>query len=165
MKKLKAIGPGLFFLAISAFLLIDSFKIKIIARSRVSSAVFPRIIGVMMAVLSIALIVSELIKLKKTEQIDGSERKEKTNGVVLSKTTRIVLVTFALIAVYTIMLTYLGFIIATAIYLFAQIMILATKEQRRRWYFILVFSVAIDLAIYYSFYYGFSLILPSGKLF
>lgn len=75
-----------------------------------------------------------------------------------------VLTTFALIACYVFFLDKLGFIITTALYLIGQILLLATKKQRKRWYLIIPFSIVIAVVIYYVFYYGFSLLLPAGLL-
>lgn len=67
-------------------------------------------------------------------------------------------------ALYTFLLTRLGFVVSSAIYLIANFLVLAPKEKRNLIFFA-VLSVAVPAAIYVIFVKGFRVILPTGKFF
>lgn len=167
MKRLGGILPGVIFLSISILILAGSSTITIIPRSRISSAAFPRIIGVAMVILSIVLIVLEIIQLRKKAHVEEGNKDisdDRKNRVFFSGEAILVVLTFALVAAYTFLLDKLGFVIATILYLIGQIMLLSPSEKRKKWPFFVLLSILTSVIVYCVFYYGFSLILPAGIL-
>lgn len=74
-----------------------------------------------------------------------------------------VVLNIALFSSYLLALEQIGFIIATSVYLFFQIELLAARN-RRRWVVFAVLSVAVSVVSYYVFTTFFRVMLPPGLL-
>jgi Na+/melibiose symporter-like transporter len=73
------------------------------------------------------------------------------------------LLTFVLMLTYVTLLSFVGFLVMSAIYVFFQILLLSTSEQQN--YFVAaVTALASSAIVYYGFLYGFRMILPVGLL-
>jgi len=161
MKRLKCILPGVIFLLFSILILVEKSNIKIVSRSKVSSAVFPGMIGWAMAALSVCLILCELKSMSEKELTEESTLPQEEISIKKGEML-VVIGTFFLIILYISLLNKIGFICSTFMYLFGQTMVLAKPKQRKYWYLLLLMSLFIAAVIYYVFYYGFSLMLPAG---
>lgn len=75
-----------------------------------------------------------------------------------------VLMTLALMAAFTVMLSPLGFPIAAAIYLFLQFIVLTPADRKTRYLLYAVLAIVASFVIFVMFRYGFDLQLPAGIL-
>lgn len=73
------------------------------------------------------------------------------------------LVTLVLIALYIVCMRPLGFILATFLYLCAQLFLFVSPRKRRT-AFILLLSAVFSASVYFLFKYAFSVMLPAGIL-
>ena len=121
----------------------------------VDSRAYPRMLLILLGVMSLLLILSSIRTLIKTKE-QASEKEEE-------KDYRCVLVTLLLSAAYVAVLNWLGFLIASALYIFLQTMNLSPREKVRPVKFAII-AVVSATAIYVIFRYGLLLMLPSGLL-
>ena len=129
----------------------QSRKISPIIANEVGSGFVPEVVAVVFMSLSAILIVLTLLK-------KGESAATKSNDDVKGG----MLTIFALVA-YVFLFERLGFLLATALYLFAQITILSNEKNRSLPLFGIV-SVVTPTIIYFLFVKGFGLILPAGIL-
>ncbi len=165
MNRVKEIVSGSAFVLIGILLLIKASSIKIIPRSGVSSAVFPRIIAWAILIIASIYVILAIVRQKKADvPVDEKpvEKKQTFSEFINGK--GVILITFVLITAYAFLLSRLGFILSTVLYLIGQIFLLATARQRKRWWFILLIAIVVAVGVYYAFYYGFHLMLPKGIL-
>lgn len=126
----------------------------------VGSGFFPTLVCVLLIVLSLLLIGETILKNREqpVEQAEGAQQKSDDwltrHGVLCS---------MAAIVLYVVTVKPLGFVIASAIYLFLQMNIMVSKGKRRVWFY-LALAVVIPILTYYVFTRGLSLMLPTGIL-
>jgi putative tricarboxylic transport membrane protein len=159
IKKYGDIISGTAILIFSMVVYINTFSFKMITISKVGSDFMPKLVAVFLAVLSSSLILNGVKEAKRQTAAGAIE--DTTKKDVLDKYS--VIVSFIVIAVYIAFLESVGFIIMTAVYLFAQMLVLTPKSQRKLVLFAIL-SVLISISIYASFVYGFQLLLPTGIL-
>lgn len=75
-----------------------------------------------------------------------------------------VLKTLALIAIYIALLQTVGFLVMTALYLYAQFIVITPREQKVKHLSYVIIAVITSVAIYFTFRHGFDLMLPAGFL-
>ena len=117
--------------------------------------IIPTILGILLIVLAVVLIIQGIIKFIKDE---GGETKKMSKVDMFS-----ILLTFAAMILYIILLPILGFMLATMIYLFGQITILAPKEKRNYLLFAIV-AVVFTIIAFVAFRIGLTQMLPRGPL-
>ncbi|WP_130890468.1 tripartite tricarboxylate transporter TctB family protein [Fusobacterium varium] len=78
--------------------------------------------------------------------------------------TKTVVCTFALIALYILLYSGIGFIITTFVFLFLEMNILTPSYVKKNQIVYLIISLLFSVGIYYLFYFGFSIFLPGGLL-
>ena len=123
--------------------------------SYANSQIIPTLLGILLIILSCALIWQSVRKLQA-----GGEAEEKK----MSKDDLIsVLLTFAIMVIYIILLPELGFILSTMIFLFVQITILAPKEKRNLLLFAIV-AVVFTAIAFVAFRIGLTQLLPRGPI-
>lgn len=144
-------------LLFSIFYLYQAYTIKVLSRDFFNSSLFPKILGVGLAVLSVIQILDSLKKIK----LSASEHEPET-GVGKAGVLRIVSTLIAL-AIYIFFLKSAGFLIMTILYVFAQILILTPRHKQKIW-LIALLSVVFSAIVYGVFLYGFQLMLPRGIL-
>lgn len=129
----------------------QSQKIAPIITNEVGSGFVAKIVAILLMGLSAILIALTL--LKKAE-VAAAKTKEDLKGGALT--------ILALVA-YVFLFEKLGFLIATALYLFSQITILGDETNRKLPLFGIV-SVVTPIIVYLLFVKGLGLILPAGIL-
>jgi small neutral amino acid transporter SnatA (MarC family) len=157
-KKCKDLILGVFMLALSVFYLIFAQQIKTkpkLTPSYASDRIMPTILGILLAILSVFLIVQGI---KKMRAPDDGEVKRADRADTIA-----VVLTFAIIIAYIILLPYLGFILSTMIYLFIQMIILAPPDKRNYVVFAIV-AVVFTLLVFFAFRMGLSQPLPRGPI-
>lgn len=77
--------------------------------------------------------------------------------------TKSLLAIFAILILYMALMSVLGFMISTALFLMAS-MLLLTPAEKRRLPFMIVLSLVVSVGVYYLFVNGLDLVLPAGIL-
>lgn len=117
----------------------------------------PRIIGSIIICLSLFIVISTIVSMKKGQ--NDSEPKE-----AIDSGTRKTIMTIVLLIAYAFLLKYTGFVITSIVYLILQMIILADKVRKKDLLLYGVISVITPLLVNYVFVHIFSLMLPSGIL-
>ncbi len=117
--------------------------------------IIPTLLGILLIVLSVALIVQGILRLRKE---DETETKKMSKVDMFS-----ILLTFSAMILYIIILPELGFILSTILYLFCQITILAPKEKRNYLLFAIV-AVVFTIIAFVAFRIGLTQMLPRGPI-
>ena len=117
--------------------------------------IIPTILGILLIVLAVVLIIQGIIKFIKD---DGAAGKKMSKVDMFS-----ILLTFAAMILYIILLPILGFMLATMIYLFGQITILAPKEKHNYLLFAII-AVVFTIIAFVAFRIGLTQMLPRGPI-
>ena len=117
--------------------------------------IVPTLLGVLLIILSCVLIFQGIRKMKT----DDNEPAKKLNKVDMIS----IVLTFAAMIIYIILLPNLGFMLSTMIYLFAQITILAPANKRNYLLFAIV-AVVFTIITFVAFRIGLTQMLPRGPL-
>lgn len=155
LKKYKEILTGIGFLIFSVFYIVVGLDIPIIGNQAIDAQAYPKLLGIMLALLSLCLIVKGIRNLKNAEpDVNGDVDKGKVIRVIL---------TIVCLAVYCALLRKVGFLIMSVLYVFCQILILTPKDMRN-YKVTAVISIVFPIIVYVIFLYGFKLMLPQGIL-
>lgn len=172
------------FAAFALFYFASTFSIAqydAFGATSMNSASIPRILAVLMIVLSIVRIYqiikpaaapvdaaankieSESAKEQKQQDIETAiaeaEKNEANTGIDYYS----VGLTMIFLVLYMAGLDYLGFLVATFVYMLAQMLLMTKKSERKSsWIKCLVLSLIFTIAIYYLFNNIFELLLPRG---
>ncbi len=123
--------------------------------SYANSKIVPTLLGILLIILSCALIWQGIRKLNHSDE----RAVQKMSKVDLLS----VILTFAIMVLYIIILPYLGFILSTIIYLFAQITILSPTEKRNLLLFAII-AVVFTAIAFVAFRIGLTQLLPRGPI-
>lgn len=139
---------GIFFLilAIAIWVLIP-FQIKVGGYTAMGPRFFPKVITIILAIVSTSLIATSLIKYKKeiketNDKIDETTKTEKLN---LRDETRALLI-FCLMLLYAFLMTRIGYILSSLLVVGAIVFILGS----RKWYHYVIFASSV-FVIYFVF--------------
>ena len=154
-KKKNIICSALFFL-FGAFLMYESLPIKPMVGKDLGSGYVPKIVAV--AIMIVAAV--EMFLSLRDKPGEEEEKQEESSG---TSDMRGGLLTIALICAYVALYGELGFVISTALYLFLQMNIFSTKENRKIVLYAVV-SIAATLIIYVVFNNIIGMQLPAGIL-
>ncbi|XBX10179.1 tripartite tricarboxylate transporter TctB family protein [Enterocloster clostridioformis] len=157
IKKYGDIIVGVFFMLLSAAMLVMA---KMLPKSTVMDIgpdFMPMCIGVMTFVLAAALVFLNIKNMKIYVAQAETEGPEKADY-------KRVLTSFIIILVYVFVLKSVGFIISTLVYLPVQMFILAPEERRGKKDVIqlLITDVLFTFVVFFLFRYGFKIVLPAG---
>ena len=157
IKKYGDIIVGVFFMLLSAAMLVMA---KMLPKSTVMDIgpdFMPMCIGVMTFVLTAALVFLNIKNMKIYVAQAEAEGPEKADY-------KRVLTSFIIILVYVFVLKSVGFIISTLVYLPVQMFILAPEERRGKKDVIqlLITDVLFTFVVFFLFRYGFKIVLPAG---
>ena len=121
---------------------------------------YPRIVLAVMAVLSMMLIAADVLAGWRGGQggtsAEAAVTPEKRNY-------RLVAVTLAVFAVYVLLLPYLGFRVATFVFVAALQVVLGEPRGWRRWVYVVVAALATVIVTYLAFETYLSVLLPRGR--
>ena len=157
IKKYGDIIVGVFFMLLSAAMLVMA---KMLPKSTVMDIgpdFMPMCIGVMTFVLAAALVFLNIKNMKIYVAQAEAEGPEKADY-------KRVLTSFIIILVYVFVLKSVGFIISTLVYLPVQMFILAPEERRGKKNVIelLLTDVLFTFVVFFLIRYGFKIVLPAG---
>ena len=123
----------------------------------------PYLWGGALLVLSVWILVRGLLKRKKFLAEGGQIKKTSLMGVL--KEYREVVASFIALAIYVGLMKFLGFAISTALYVFAQIIILTPKEKWKGTVVPAVITAVLTGGVlFYIFRYLLNVLLPVGIL-
>lgn len=184
MKKLmqnKELLVGVIFLVVGIAYFALAFTIPIYdaygGSSVVDSAFVPKVIGVLLIVLSVLQLVfasrasknippaEPTAKSAEAAEEDGEFKVEDWDDDAANRNadTKALIAIFAILIVYMALMSTLGFMISSALFLFATMMLL-TPKQKRKLPVIIILSVVVAVGVYYLFVYGLDMVLPAGIL-
>lgn len=146
------VGMVVFGISVLIYVMTFKFKATLISDNYTGPAFFPRIVAISLALLSITLIVTSLIRQKDLE------KKEAEINRIFNKTMFRPLAASAFLMIYVLfLLEFLGFTISSII-LFI-VLLLITQTRKKIFYFIApLFVIGVSLL----FRYGFLVQLPTG---
>lgn len=164
MQYKKELVPGIVLTVISVLYLFFATQIKPftgLGSTPLTNRFMPYFWGSCLLILSVMLIIRG-IRMRKKELAAG-----KTAGAVSATSFwddyREVVISFVLLAVYIAFLESVGFIIMTALYVFAEILVLSEKAKRN--YIVsAVVAVAAAVFLYFIFVKSLNVLLPGGIL-
>lgn len=118
---------------------------------------YPRIVLIIMAVLSAMLVVSDVWRQRaRTAAATAEAAPEKRNY-------RLVGITFAVFAGYVILLPFVGYRLATFLFMAVLQAVIEAPRSARRWIVVLVSALATAAVTYVVFEHYLSVLLPRGS--
>ena len=180
MKKLlqnKEMLVGIIFLIIGVVYFALAFTIPIYdaygGSSVVDSSFVPKVVGILLIVLSILQLIfsSKAAKNAPSAQTtqaseeDGEFKVEDWDDDAANRNadTKALVAIFVILIIYMALLSTLGFMISSVLFLIAT-MLLLTPAEKRNIPLILILSVVVSVGVYYLFVYGLDMVLPRGIL-
>ena len=122
--------------------------------SVIDSSEVPKKWAIFLFILSVMLIVRALKRMKKNLETNISL------GQILVLNKEVGL-TFIFLAIYTIFLKQLGFVVSTFVYIFFQTLVL-TKKEKRNYKITIILALVFSILIDYIFVELLSVLLPKG---
>ena len=156
-KKYGDIVVGVFFMALSAAIMIGA---QMLPKSKVMDIgpdFMPMCIGAVSFILAAILTFLNVKNMKlRASEIDPS--------TIADCDYKRVILSVILVLIYVFILQPVGFIISTFIYLMAQMVVLSPDDKRTKTDIIklAVLNVIFTLVVFFLFRYGFKIVLPTG---
>jgi putative tricarboxylic transport membrane protein len=166
MAKFRELFSGVAFFAFSIFLYALSYQIKMTKADPIGPQFFPRLVALLIALLSILSIVRGISQIRernmKSKRVANSDDKTKASY----KPNYSFLFSILLLIAYMLFIQKIGFILLSIVYLFFQIYLISPKEELKRRNLIIygIISVCVPIALYFVFYNAFNIFLPPGIL-
>jgi len=163
-EKYKDVIAGLFLNLMGIIMLVATSDIPIMDEMSkdVGSSFMPKIGAALLCIFGLIILISGVRKYFPGKVGKESVSKE-SGGVAKEGKLQAAAVTLALMVAYILLINPIGFLIATTLYLFAQIIILAPREKRNYPLFGII-AVVVSASIYFTFLNVFSMMLPMGIL-
>jgi hypothetical protein len=120
---------------------------------------YPRIVLIIMAVLSAMLIASDLWR----QRLQAAPATAGAATAPEKRNYRLVAITFAVFAGYVVLLPLVGYRLATFIFMAALQTVFETPRSARRWIMVLVSALATTAVTYVVFEHYLSVLLPRGR--
>lgn len=156
-KKCKDLILGVVMLLISGFYLITATQIKTrpkLTPTYASAQIMPILLGSLLAFLSVICIIQGILKMKALSNEETGKKADKGDTLT-------VVLTFAVIFGYIIIIQPLGFCLSTVIFLFLQMLVLSPIDKRNYLLFAIV-AVVFTAVIFVAFRIGLQMLLPRG---
>lgn len=149
---------GVLFLLLSIFIFWQTGRLSASRYDPLGAAGFPRLIVIFMGVLAVILII------KKLRVFDKGDIKFEFKKIV--KANRLVLLTLLNFLLYILFMRYIGFRIATFLFLFGTQYLIGPGAKTRKTYLtITAVAIFISLGSFYFFQNYLGVIFPTGLLF
>lgn len=155
-KKFGDFVVGVFFLAAAIAIYVMAMALPPSLMGGLGSDFMPKILAVATGVLAVLQIISGIHKIRI--YVPEEEKEEADKPEYLR-----VLITIVAFTLYVSLMDFIGFILTSIVYLFVQMCILATKEQRNYILFAVI-AVVFNVAVYFLFRNGLHVMLPVGIL-
>lgn len=121
----------------------------------------PRLWGSILLLLSVILIIRGIKQRKQALESAGGKLPQGENLIGICKENREVLLSFVFLAIYTALLEPVGFLISTAVYVYAEIVVL-TNPAKRNWVTPAIVAIVAAVAIDFVFVRFLNVLLPHG---
>ena len=131
-----------------------SMTLNVPAKSGVDARTVPLVLSGIFIVLGVLQLISVAAR--------PASGKDQEKAAALDRKT--VAVTAGLILCYVLLLDFLGFIVASSLYLFAQMHVLKPETQKKNYALYAFISIVSSASVYYIFNLCFDLLLPEGLL-
>lgn len=156
-KKYGDIVVSIFFMALSAIIIILSMQLPESQVVSIGPAFMPTVISVVSFILAAILLIQALRRFK-----DNAE--ELAEKELPQYDYKRVILSIILVLIYVCVMQPVGFIISTLVYLILQMLVLAPADKRTKKDIIVlvVISVVFTLVVYFLFRYGFKILVPAG---
>lgn len=154
-EKKRALIAQLVFLVIGVgmFIYADTSNFRIIYKNDIGSGGVPKIVSGAIALLSVIKIVLILVDKKMSDRTSENSDLDLKKGLAC----------VALLGAYVFSLKKIGFPIATPVYLFLTMCLLASKEKRNYKLFAII-SLLFSAVVFVLFYYVLHVMIPVGLL-
>ena len=156
LKKYGDLAVGIAFLVLAVAMFVMAGALPPSLMGGLGSDFMPKVLAMAMAVLAVIQIITGLRKMKLEYTLDQLKEEFKPEYWR-------VLVTILAFTVYVVVLSSVGFMISSVVYLIVQMTVLAPKEKRNYLLFAVI-SVAVSVVVYYLFRNGLNVLLPAGLL-
>lgn len=164
---------GVLFLVIGAAYLISAFFIPSYegyGGQNISSSFMPKVLGIMLVVLSIMQIYGarKAATMEAAKDEDSSVTLDNVaefddDAAMRGASTKSMLIIFAILVAYIALMPIVGFILSTAFFLLTSMLVL-TPANKRNLVLIIVLTLVVSIGVYFLFVNGLSLVLPAGLL-
>jgi len=151
---------GIICLALSIALLALTRGLPQSAMVPIGPDFYPRIVLSIMAVLSVMLIAADVVSRWRNR---SGVTPAGVTTVAGERNYRLVAATFAVFAVYVLLLPYVGFRVATFVFVAALQVVLEKPQGWRRWTVIIAAALGTVIVTYLSFDVYLSVLLPRGR--
>lgn len=156
-KKYGDIVVGVFFMAISAALIVMAQMLPKSKVMEIGPDFMPMVIGSVAFILAAILTFLSVKNFKMhAKELEGAEIADCDYKRVLSS--------IILVLIYVFILQPVGFIISTMAYLLLQMLVLSPDDERDKKHVIrlIVIDIVFTLVVFFLFRYGFKIVLPAG---
>lgn len=164
MQYKKNLIPGVVLAAFSIAYLACSGQIqpfKGLGSTPLDNRFVPRLWGSILLLLSVILVIRGVRQRKQELEKNGGKISSGTNLVELCKENREVLLSFVFLAVYTALMEPVGFLISTALYVYAETVIL-TRPEKKNYVTPAIVAIVAAVAIDLVFVRFLNVLLPTG---
>jgi putative tricarboxylic transport membrane protein len=145
---------GLILLAISLVLLVKSFQLPSLPIVPVGPGFYPAIVLSLMAVASALLVLQDLVKRRPTAAAGA--------GDAPPRNYRLVVVAFAIVGAYGVLLPLVGFRVATVLFVGALQAALGRPQTARQWGVLVAIALGTAMVSYFVFERYLLVLLPRG---
>jgi putative tricarboxylic transport membrane protein len=145
---------GLILLAISLVLLVKSFQLPSLPIVPVGPGFYPAIVLSLMAVASALLVLQDLVKRRPTAAAGA--------GDAPPRNYRLVVVAFAIVGAYVVLLPLVGFRVATVLFVGALQAALGRPQTARQWGVLVAIALGTAMVSYFVFERYLLVLLPRG---
>jgi len=151
-------GAAIMLAAAGLFMMAGNVQDFMLSSNSVGASFMPRIAASILLLLGLVTFMAawRITPTAMTQQTNRQE-KENTGGLFFT------LISIVLMIGYIALLDTLGFVIASAIYIFCQILILR-KQAPKRWITFLLVALFLPVSAYLLFVYVFDVMVPAGLL-
>jgi putative tricarboxylic transport membrane protein len=145
---------GLVLLAVSLVLLVKSFQLPSLPIVPVGPGFYPAIVLSLMAAASALLVLQDLLK-RRPAAVAGA-------GDAPPRNYRLVVIAFAIVGAYVVLLPLLGFRVATVLFVGALQAALGRPQTARQWVVLAAIALGTGLVSYFVFERYLLVLLPRG---
>lgn len=145
-------------LVFCAFAYYESLSISSPAMGKTGAAFYPRLVIAFIVFLSLLYLITSIVRLRK-------ETDSKLDWAILkwTKDNKRVLLTFMIFGVYILLMSYIGYIVATFLFLFGMYILLNPKKEK--FWMVGLGIVILTLVLFFIFQDLLSVFLPGGRWF
>ena len=141
-----------------------TFTFKLSSKSTTLSAAFvPQLLSIGMTILALIVLIRGVLSYKKIPaDVIAASKDPAQRAQVRAVTVRYIKI-MAILLVSAMVYRYLGFIL-TMIFMEFSLFVVVEKKERRKYKLYAALAIVAPIVLFFTFYYGFSTLLPLGVL-